>query len=113
MMKFSKVLVANRGEIAVRVMQTAKAMGYQTVAVYSDADENARHVQVADEAVYIGHLKFQNLICRSPILLKPAKRQAQMRSILVMVSCLKIPILPKLVATTVSPLLGQTPLRFI
>lgn len=56
-MKFSKVLVANRGEIAVRVMQTAKAMGYQTVAVYSDADANARHVQVADEAVYIGPAK--------------------------------------------------------
>ncbi|WP_019456608.1 acetyl/propionyl/methylcrotonyl-CoA carboxylase subunit alpha [Acinetobacter sp. GG2] len=56
-MKFSKVLVANRGEIAVRVMQTAKAMGYQTVAVYSDADRNARHVQEADEAVYIGPSK--------------------------------------------------------
>lgn len=56
-MKFSKVLVANRGEIAVRVRQTAKAMGYQTVAVYSDADRNARHVQEADEAVYIGASK--------------------------------------------------------
>ncbi|URM41465.1 acetyl/propionyl/methylcrotonyl-CoA carboxylase subunit alpha [Acinetobacter sp. AS23] len=56
-MKFSKVLVANRGEIAVRVMQTAKAMGYQTVSVYSDVDRNARHVQEADEAVYIGASK--------------------------------------------------------
>lgn len=56
-MAFSKVLVANRGEIAVRVMQTAKAMGYKTVAVYSDADQHARHVQVADEAVYIGASK--------------------------------------------------------
>ncbi|MCU4335348.1 acetyl/propionyl/methylcrotonyl-CoA carboxylase subunit alpha [Acinetobacter pittii] len=56
-MKFSKVLIANRGEIAVRVMQTAKAMGYQTVAVYSDADRHARHVQEADEAVYIGASK--------------------------------------------------------
>ncbi len=56
-MKFSKVLVANRGEIAVRVMQTAKAMGYQTVAVYSDADCKACHVQEADEAVYIGPSK--------------------------------------------------------
>ena len=44
-------------EIAVRVMQTAKAMGYQTVAVYSDADRHARHVQEADEAVYIGASK--------------------------------------------------------
>lgn len=56
-MKFSKVLIANRGEIAVRVIQTAKAMGYQTVAVYSDADRNAGHVQEADEAVYIGASK--------------------------------------------------------
>ncbi|MFP5085628.1 acetyl/propionyl/methylcrotonyl-CoA carboxylase subunit alpha [Acinetobacter pittii] len=56
-MKFSKVLIANRGEIAVRVMQTAKAMGYQTVAVYSDADRHTRHVQEADEAVYIGASK--------------------------------------------------------
>ena len=56
-MAFSKVLVANRGEIAVRVIQTAKAMGYRTVAVYSDADANARHIQVADEAVYIGASK--------------------------------------------------------
>ncbi len=68
-MAFSKVLVANRGEIAVRVMQTAKALGYATVAVYSDADQDARHVNVADEAVYIGaskvsesYLSIQNII---------------------------------------------------
>ena len=112
-MKFSKVLVANRGEIAVRVMQTAKAMGYQTVAVYSDADENARHVQVADEAVYIGPSKVSESYLSITNIIEACKKTGQMRSILVMVSCLKIPILPKLVATTVSPLLGQTPLRFI
>jgi len=54
MKPFSKVLVANRGEIAWRVMRTAKAMGYRTVAVYSDADKHAPHVTFADEALRIG-----------------------------------------------------------
>jgi pyruvate carboxylase subunit A len=49
-----KILVANRGEIAIRIMRTAKKMGIQTVAVFSEADRNAPHVRFADEAVYIG-----------------------------------------------------------
>lgn len=51
---FTKILIANRGEIACRVIQTAKKMGIKTVAVYSDADRDARHVAMADEAVHIG-----------------------------------------------------------
>lgn len=51
---FKKILVANRGEIACRVFKTAKFMGIKTVAVYSDADKNALHVSMADEAVHIG-----------------------------------------------------------
>ena len=51
---FKKILVANRGEIALRVMQTAQKMGIKTVAVYSTADRNAPHVKFADEAVLIG-----------------------------------------------------------
>ena len=51
---FNKILIANRGEIACRVMRTAKELGYRTVAVYSEADAGARHVHVADEAVCIG-----------------------------------------------------------
>ncbi len=53
-MAFSKILVANRGEIAWRVMRTAKAMGYGTVAVFTDADREAPHVAFADEAIRIG-----------------------------------------------------------
>ncbi|EBA12548.1 acetyl-CoA carboxylase biotin carboxylase subunit [Roseobacter sp. CCS2] len=51
---FKKILIANRGEIACRVIKTARKMGIQTVAIYSDADRNALHVKMADEAVHIG-----------------------------------------------------------
>ncbi|WP_435368821.1 biotin carboxylase N-terminal domain-containing protein [Pseudophaeobacter arcticus] len=51
---FEKILIANRGEIACRVIKTARKMGIKTVAIYSDADKQALHVQMADEAVHIG-----------------------------------------------------------
>ena len=54
MKNITKILVANRGEIAIRVMKTAKKMGIKTVAVFSTADRNALHVKFADEAVCIG-----------------------------------------------------------
>tara|TARA_R110002110_G_scaffold303525_1_gene517629 strand:+ start:51949 stop:53937 length:1989 start_codon:yes stop_codon:yes gene_type:complete len=54
MTRFTSILVANRGEIACRVMRTAKALGYRTVAVYSEADAHAPHAQMADEAICIG-----------------------------------------------------------
>ena len=51
---FKKILIANRGEIACRVIKSAQKMGIKTVAIYSDADESALHVKMADEAVHIG-----------------------------------------------------------
>ncbi len=51
---FDKILIANRGEIACRVIKTARKMGIETVAIYSDADRQALHVQMADEAVHVG-----------------------------------------------------------
>ncbi|MCB0389691.1 MAG: acetyl-CoA carboxylase biotin carboxylase subunit [Bdellovibrionales bacterium] len=66
---FKKILIANRGEIALRVIRTCRAMGIDTVAVYSEADRNSLHVQLADEAYYIGpppsvqsYLNIENLI---------------------------------------------------
>lgn len=66
---FKKLLIANRGEICCRVIKTARKMGIRTVAVYSDADANSLHVQMADEAVHIGgsaakdsYLKAQTII---------------------------------------------------
>ena len=53
-MKIEKLLVANRGEIALRIMRTAREMGISTVAVYSDADKNAPFVRFADQAVRLG-----------------------------------------------------------
>ncbi|MFP4003432.1 MAG: biotin carboxylase N-terminal domain-containing protein, partial [Alphaproteobacteria bacterium] len=52
--RMRKILIANRGEIACRIIRTARALGYETVSVYSDADANALHVRQADEAVHIG-----------------------------------------------------------
>src|SRR5881628_1613598 len=51
---FKRILIANRGEIACRIIKTARNMGISTVAVYSDADRDALHVEMADEAVHIG-----------------------------------------------------------
>lgn len=68
-----KILVANRGEIALRVMKTARQMGIQTVAVYSEADRNAPHVHFADEAVCIGPPPSSESYLRGDHIIKVAK----------------------------------------
>lgn len=69
-----KILIANRGEIACRIQRTAQSLGYRTVAVFSDADADALHVQIADEAVNIGPAPVQQSYLNIPAILDAARR---------------------------------------
>jgi 3-methylcrotonyl-CoA carboxylase alpha subunit len=71
---FAKLLIANRGEIAVRVARTARRLGIRTVAVYSDADARAAHVAACDEAVHIGGSRPQESYLRADAILDAARR---------------------------------------
>ena len=71
---FSKILIANRGEIACRIMRTAKRMGIATVAVYSDADAGTPHVTMADEAVHIGGAASADSYLRADRIIEAAKQ---------------------------------------
>ncbi|WP_394220652.1 acetyl/propionyl/methylcrotonyl-CoA carboxylase subunit alpha [Alteromonas gracilis] len=70
----NKLLIANRGEIACRVIKTAKAQGVKTVAVYSEADKNALHVQMADEAVFLGPSPSKESYLRGDFIIEKAKQ---------------------------------------
>ena len=71
---FNKILIANRGEIACRVIATCRRLGIATVAVYSDADRNARHVRMADEAIAIGAAPAAESYLRAEVILDAARR---------------------------------------
>ena len=71
---FTKILIANRGEIACRVIDTCRRLGIATVAVYSDADRNARHVRLADEAIAIGPAPAAQSYLRAEVILDVARR---------------------------------------
>lgn len=70
----NKLLIANRGEIACRVIKTAIAQGIKTVAVYSDADRNALHVKIADEAIYLGPSPSKESYLKSHVIIEKAKQ---------------------------------------
>src|SRR5688572_5139388 len=71
---FKKILIANRGEIACRVIRACREMGIATVAVYSDADRDALHVRMADEAYHIGPPPSSESYLRAERIIEAAKR---------------------------------------
>ena len=90
-----KILVANRGEIALRIMRSAREMGIKTVAIYSEADRNALHVRYADEAVCVGPPPSNiKVICLEIRSLRSASNCMLMAYIQVMVSYQKMLVLP-------------------
>ena len=81
-----KVLIANRGEIAVRIIRACKEIGIETVAVYSEADKEALHVQLADEAYCIGPKLSKDSYLNTTNIISVAKKTGAMEFILAMVS---------------------------
>ncbi len=73
-MSFQRILIANRGEIACRVIRSAQALGYTTIAVYSEADRQARHVQMADEAIALGGSSVQESYLNPEALMQAMRR---------------------------------------
>jgi biotin carboxylase len=92
MAMFRKILIANRGEIAGRVIRTARRMGVETVAVYSDADRDAQHVAMADDARHIGPAPARQSYLDQGKIIAAALESGAEASIPATASCLRMPI---------------------
>ena len=89
--RFRTLLIANRGEIAVRVIRTAKAMGLRTVAVYSEADRDAMHVALADEAVLLGPARARDSYLNIERVIEAARESGAEAVIPAMAFCRRTP----------------------
>ena len=100
-MPIGKVLIANRGEIALRILRSCRELGIGTVAVYSTVDRNALHVQLADEAVCVGEGPSNRSYLNVPNILAAATSRGSMPSTPAMDSSLKTTNSRRCAATTV------------
>lgn len=108
-MKEQKLLIANRGEIACRVIRSAKTLGIPTVAVYSEADAEAQHVKAADEAFLIGPAKAAESYLDAQKVLKVAKENGVTLRTLAMGFFRRTPIFPMPVRLPALPSLAPQP----
>ena len=99
---FEKVLIANRGEIAVRIIRACKELNIRTVAIYSEADANSMHVQLADEAICIGKAAASESYLRIDRIVSAAEITMSMPFIPGMVFSLKTPTLPTFARAAIS-----------
>lgn len=89
-MTLSKILIANRGEIACRIIRTANRLGIKCVSVFSDADRDSLHVKMADEAIYIGKPPAQQSYLIKEKIIESAKKTSCQAVIIGLLYCLKI-----------------------
>ena len=90
-----KILICNRGEIAVRIIRTCKRLGIGTVAVYSDADSRSLHRQMADESVHIGGAPARQSYLNAEAIISAALSTGAGLCIPATAFCLRIPVLPR------------------
>ncbi len=106
---FEKILIANRGEIALRIQRACREMGIKTVAVYSEADRDAKYVKLADESVCIGPAPSAQSYLHVPAIIAPPKSPMPRRSIPATASCRKTPISPSACETSGFVFIGPRP----
>ena len=107
---FNKILIANRGEIAVRIIRACREMGIQTVAVYSEADRDCLHTLLADEAICIGPAPSTQSYLNMERILSATVAMKQTPFIRALASCLKMPVLQSCAASVIL-LLSAPPQR--
>ena len=108
---FKKILIANRGEIACRIIHTARKMGIATVAVYSDADRAAKHVQLADEAIPLGGMTAQDSYLQADKIIAACHKTGAQAVHRAMAFCPNKPVSQLRLKKLILPLLGRQPMR--